>query len=144
MPYRPNGGTAPRNPYPQTGVVDLNPAGMSHSFLPRADRSGGRSGRLAAQEVGAGVGQGESPLKPGHERVVDAVAPGSFVPLEQRTGTVRKDAALYRLDAGQRADDLRRMPTGRPRAEFAAQMSVPVEECTSTYSLTYTSDNPPG
>lgn len=41
------------------------------------------------------------PLETGHENVVDAVAPCSFVPLEERAGAVGADAALYRLDAGQ-------------------------------------------
>ncbi|MGW7007765.1 hypothetical protein ACWGCW_34435 [Streptomyces sp. NPDC054933] len=29
MPYLPNDGSAPRNPYPQVGVVDLNPANIT-------------------------------------------------------------------------------------------------------------------
>lgn len=29
MPYLPNDGTTPRNPYPRAGVVDLNPANIT-------------------------------------------------------------------------------------------------------------------
>src|SRR3954454_21365609 len=59
-------------------------------------------------QVGADVSQGEDPLETGHEDIIDAVAPCSFVPLEERADAVRADAALYRLDAGQGAADLRR------------------------------------
>lgn len=43
----------------------------------RVPRSGGRSGRSAAQQVGAGIREGEGSPEPGDKRVVDAAAPCS-------------------------------------------------------------------
>ncbi|MDX3762360.1 hypothetical protein ACWDBO_41745 [Streptomyces mirabilis] len=71
----------------------------------RVPGSGGRSGRFAAQQAGAGIREGEGSLEPGDKRVVDAVAPCSLVPLEQGVRAIRADAALHRLDAGQRPVD---------------------------------------
>lgn len=66
-----------------------------------AAASGDRCGWFTAQQVGAGVGQGEGLRESSHEDVVDAVAPCSLVPLEQGAGAVRADPALDSLDADQ-------------------------------------------
>lgn len=58
----------------------------------------GRAGWLAAQQVGAGVGQSEGPLEASHEDIVDAVAARSFIPLQERAGVgVRSLLALARF-----------------------------------------------
>lgn len=58
--------------------------------------SGGRSDGSPRRRSGACIGHGEGSREPGGERVVDAVAPCSFVPLEQGASAVRADTALYR------------------------------------------------
>ncbi|MEV5955800.1 hypothetical protein AB0M11_18840 [Streptomyces sp. NPDC051987] len=67
----------------------------------------------ASQQVGTDVREREGPLEAGHESVVDLVAPGSPVPVEETGAASRADTTLHRFDTGQGGADRRRQDRRR-------------------------------
>jgi hypothetical protein len=86
--------------HPETNHGAVN--SMNQASTGCAAASGDACGGLPVQQVGAGIGDRESPSEPFSHRLVDVVEPGPLVPLAAGTRG-RAGSALYCLDAGQRS-----------------------------------------